>query len=693
MYNKLLLAVCLLIIAQTTFGEGEVADSTVYKTLNLGEITINSAKYNSDVFRLPAAASKLSANVIIENKIENLTDLSGVVPNFFMPDYGSKLTSPIYIRGVGTKINSPSVGVYVDNIPYLDKSAFNFDFQDIESIDVLRGPQGTLYGRNTLAGLINITTMQPKPERLTSVLVDYGSYNQLKTQISHNQPITEKLGMIVNLGRTHHDGFFTNVYLDESADELDSYSGRMKLNYDACSVFNTQLTLQYEDSKQAGYPYGLYDLDTQESEDVNYDYASGYDRKMFSSGLAMNANFGSVYISSATSYQTIDDVQIIDQDFTPASLYMVDQNQKQHMFAQEINVSSEKGKAYEWLFGGFTFSQNFDKEVYLEYGTDAPRVYNYTKTYDNSISGFAFYHQSVLNLGKFTFNGGLRFDYEKATLLYNHEVNTNGVPSHGGDADLNMDETKVLPKFSIKYDITENIAPYFTYTTGYNSGGFNSTFERDEDRSFDAENSYNYEGGIKLHCPVNNIFASVSAFYMDWRNQQVYQPVPSGRGSMLKNAAKSESKGFEAEVRYKPNPKLEVWGMYSYNKAVYVKYQRDEDTDYSGNYLPFAPRSTYNLGGKKTFTIDSNLIDKFSFQLQYQGFGKTYWHDSNNAWQDTYGLLSGRMSFQKKNITLSLWSKNIFDTDYNAYYLSSVGKNFAQPGKPARLGVALKVRF
>ena len=484
-----------------------------------------------------------------------------------------------------------------------------------------------------------------------------------------------------------------------SADELDSYSGRLKLNYDVSQSFNIRLTLQYEDSEQGGYPYALYDTETQTAGDVNYDFASGYERELFSAGMSTSADLGFAYLTSATSYQFLDDLQTIDQDFTPRSLFMVNQDQEQNMFAQELTLSSEKGSAYEWLFGGFTFRQALDKIVFVEYGEDftsprnMPSPYNYTKTYDNVTSGLAFYHQSVFNWGKVNIIAGLRADYEKATLDYQHDKEVAGNASHVGDADLEMDNFILLPKLSIKYNINENISHYVTFAKGYNSGGFNSSFEREEDRSFDPEESYNYEFGWKFHCPVNNIRAGVSAYYMDWRNQQVYQPSPSGRGSILKNAAKSESLGTEMEIRYSPNQLFESWAMFGYNKARFVDYQRNDSTDYSGNFLPYAPRFTLNFGVKKAFKMKTEYVDRLTVQLQYQGFGKTYWHESNNAWQEYYGLVSGRFTIQKSNFSLSLWADNIFDADHNAFYFTALGNSYAQAGKPARAGVTAKIRF
>ena len=112
-----------------------------------------------------------------EMNIRSVKDISTVVPNLFIPDYGSKLISSAYIRGIGSRINSPAVGLYVNNVPYLDKSAFDFDFIDIASIEVLKGPQGTLYGRNTMAGLVNIKTLSPLEKQGSKIKLSFGNYN------------------------------------------------------------------------------------------------------------------------------------------------------------------------------------------------------------------------------------------------------------------------------------------------------------------------------------------------------------------------------------------------------------------------------------------------------------------------------------------------------------------------------------
>ncbi len=664
----------------------------------LEDIEVKSPKYNRNIFEIPAAATMVPERLLENNKVVTLTDISSIVPNFFMPDYGSKLTSPVYIRGVGNRINTPSIGLYVDGIPYFEKSAFNFDFYNVEQIEVLRGPQGTLYGRNAMGGLINIISKQPGEKRKSYAAVDYGNYQQLNAQVSHNQPIGKKLATLASINVRNNDGFYTNEFNGQGVDAIESYSGRLKLAYKPTEKFHIDGTIQYEDSKQVGYPYAIFNDETNEAGDISYNRESIYDRKMLSNGLSLNYAGEDFQIKAAYSYQKLKDDQEVDQDFTPSDLYFVTQDQDLGMFSQEINILSYENETYDWLFGLFAFKQSLDKTVYFEMGEDqiAKVPYNdywYTKNYDNTNSGFAFFHQSTLKFGGFSLTAGIRADYEKATLGYVYDRSINGKLGNVESLESEMDFFEILPKVAVKYSISEYFVPYATIAKGYNSGGFNSTFEREEDRSFDPEQSWNYEAGIKAKWLQQRIYANLAFFLIDWDNQQVYQTVPSGTGSMLTNAGKSESKGVEFELKALPSKNLETWLAFGYNEAKFVEYLKNEDEDYSGNYMPYVPRFSFNIGGNYSVDVNQNWLDKIRFHLTYNGFGKHYWKEDNIAYQDYYGLLNGRVSFERKNLTLALWSKNILDSEYNSFYFRALGNSYAQIGKPATMGVNLKVVF
>lgn len=157
MKTKKIMIALMLLTTGTAWAEDFPKDSL--KIVDIEEVVvIATPKENRKLRDLPVAATVLSQDNMRANQVNSVKNLTGIVPNLFIPDYGSKLTTSIYIRGIGSRINTPSVGLYVDNIPYIDKSAFDFNYADIERIDILRGPQGTLYGRNTMGGLIKVHT-------------------------------------------------------------------------------------------------------------------------------------------------------------------------------------------------------------------------------------------------------------------------------------------------------------------------------------------------------------------------------------------------------------------------------------------------------------------------------------------------------------------------------------------------------
>ena len=687
------------ILAQDIY-EGE-PDTAKIRNLRLDEVTVRSPKYNSNVFQLPAAATMMPARIIDNYQITSLTDVSGLVPNFFMPDYGSKLTSPVYIRGIGTRINTPSVGLYVDNIPYFEKSAFNFDFFDLERIEVLRGPQGTLYGRNTMGGLVNIFTKDPSDDRHTSLKLSYGSYNQVNTSILHNQPISSDLSMMMNFNQLHNDGFYTNTFSNEEVDKLNSYSGRLKFLYTPTDRLRMQLNFSYEKSDQGGYPYATYNKETQKANPINYNHASLYNRELLSSGINIEYSGKGYRLRAVTSHQYMDDFQDIDQDFTPARLYFVEQWQNQKMIAQEVSLQSyeNENKRYEWLTGIFGFRQVLDKQVDVTFDVDLQAIQKLpgelivAKTYDNSTSGLAFFHQSTFKFGALSLIGGVRVDYEKATLDYQHYRRLMGNSTQLEDVQSSLDFLEVLPRVALQYNASDNFTPYATVAKGYNAGGFNSTFEREEDRSFKPEQSWNYEAGLKARFFSNKLFTNLAIFAIDWENQQIYQPVPSGQGSMLKNAGKSKTRGVEAEVKAVPATNFEAWATFGYNKAEFVSYIRSANLDYSGNYLPYVPEFTMSIGGNYTINLNNKLVRNVHLYAVYQGFGKHYWHEDNSAWQDYYGLLNSKVTLSRDNIELAFWGKNLLNTTYNSFYFTALNNAYAQVGKPSSMGLSLKFMF
>ena len=200
-----------------------ITDSLGNRIYNLNAITIiSNPKWDSKLFEFPGSISYLNTGNLDEMNIRSVKDISTVVPNLFIPDYGSKLISSAYIRGIGSRINSPAVGLYVNNVPYLDKSAFDFELNDIQRIEVLRGPQGTLYGRNAMGGIVNIYTLSPFDYQGTKVTMSMGNYGAAKAKVAQYSKIGENIGISLNGYYDRNDGFFINEYNGTKADKEDA---------------------------------------------------------------------------------------------------------------------------------------------------------------------------------------------------------------------------------------------------------------------------------------------------------------------------------------------------------------------------------------------------------------------------------------------------------------------------------------
>lgn len=662
------------------------------------EVVIEAFKSNNNLSQLPISATLVSEQTMKERNITNIKEINAFVPNLFIPDYGSKMTSPAYIRGIGSRINAPSVGLYIDGIPYFDRSTFDIDMNDIERIEVLRGPQGTIYGRNTMGGIINVYTKSPYKYKETNLHIGAGNYNNYSLSGSHYGNINNTLGYSIGGSVSHAGGYFTNQYTGKKAEPMDAATGRIRLSWKVTPQLYMHLTSAYEYSDQGGYPYGVYNPENNTVGKVNYNEPSSYQRNMSTNGLNIEYRTDKFKLGSMSSFQFYDGKQRIDQDFSDKDLYFVDFYQKQRMYSQEINIKSTTESNYQWQFGTFGFFQDYstDNDVHNR-ATDTHTLQNA----DSPTKGVAVYHQSVINnlLTKgLSLTLGLRYDWEETRL---HSTAASRKPDNVVKETMNQrnkdNYSQWTPKASLQYSFNNNQTIYFSASKGYKTGGFNTTAENADDRTYKSETSWNYEVGTKGSYFDRFLETEVSLFYINWRDQQVSQNQPSGAGYILRNAGKSVSKGLEVTAQINPLDVLNFQLTYGYTHATFKEYMYDiiKDIDYSGNYLPMVPRHTFSAAANYTIKMRDSFLDKIILNGQYTGLGRLYWNEDNKASQPFYGIFNAKVSFVKDKVSLDLWSKNIGNKDYVSYYfMNSLAKSpFAQAGKPFTCGVDVRLKF
>jgi len=500
------------------------SDEDTIKTYSIDEIVVTSSlKETNSLRRLPGSVTILTPQQIAAKQITSIKDISSLAPNLYIPDYGARLTSAIYIRGVGARSSGQSVGLYVDNAPYMDKSAFDFEFADIQRIEVMRGPQGTLYGRNAMGGIINIHTLSPFDYQGVKSSISYGNYGSLNAKVSGYFCAGDKLGLSVGAYFNRNDGFFTNAFDGKRIDNEKNFGGNLKLVGRLSPAFTASYSLSYDNVDQGAFPYGLYDPETNKTAQVNINDESSYTRKILNNNLLLNYSGSSILLTSATSYQFLDDDMRMDQDFSPQSIFVLNQKQKEHVFTEEISLKSLTESNYQWSIGAFGFYNRLATHAPVEFKKDGMTtifqpIFDNLKAENPSMPtilvtnetlyipgnfrtpayGVALYHQSTYN-NLFTkglsVTAGIRLDWEKQSLDYQSEAKMNlAVVTRPGAAPMDITDRydasvidehisqtfrEFLPKISLKYECTPRTFTYISAAKGYKTGGYNIQMSAD----------------------------------------------------------------------------------------------------------------------------------------------------------------------------------------------------------------------
>ena len=767
--NILLLTSCLL--ATTAFAEEiNTLPKDTTKVIDIEEVVvIASPKETGKLRELPTAVSLLSQKDMQANRINSLKNVSSLVPNFFMPDYGSRLTSAIYIRGIGSRINTPAVGLYVDNIPYIDKSAFDFNFYDIERIDILRGPQGTLYGRNTMGGLVKVHTRSPFAYQGTDVKLSYGTKsNHRSASLTHYHRWSDRFAFSAGGYYEGSDGFFRNSLNGKKIDKMEAGGGRIRSIWLPSENLKLDFTIGYDYSDEGGYPYfytGATKGNQEEYKDltgkISYNRDCGYRRGLFNTGLNIEYQGNKFIMNAVTGYQNLNDRMYLDQDFLPADIYNIEQKQRINTLSEEITFKSKKNRRWIWLAGVSGFYQWLHTEGPVTFqpegmkwlentinqgmaSSGAPvsmQLLNETMPvpgiFDTPVSGAAIFHQSTFNhllVENLSATIALRLDYEKNKIDYNSSAALDIQMKMAGKpmgkpivqaaefiGKLDDDHVQLLPKFALKYDFNKKNNIYATVSRGFRSGGYNiqmfsellqsalkqrpgaggqtGTEDIKNVVTYNPEYSWNYEAGSHLTLFNGKLQTDFAAFYMDTHDQQIAKFVPSGLGRMMVNAGSSESYGAEVSLLASVSRNLNVNANYGYTRSTFRKYDggttsSNETIDYSGNYVPFVPRHTMNVGADYSFFFDkTSWMQSLTLGLNYAGAGKIYWTEKNDVAQSFYGTLNGRISLQAKALQIDFWGRNLTDKDYTTFYFESMNRGFEQKSKPIRFGVDIRYHF
>lgn len=442
----------------------ETEDTTL-----LHEIVVTAAKESRPLREQSLSSTSLNAKELRERGIHEISDLTAVVPGLFIPQYGSAQTTAIYMRGMGSRTNTPAVGLYVDDIPWMDKSSFSTKIGEIERVEVLRGPQNTLFGRNAMGGLIRVVTKNPIDYQGTVLERSVLNHYSQAAGVTHYQRFSDKLGFTAGVAYRSDGQFFKNYYTGQKADSDRSLRAHTRLLYRPSDVVNIDFLANYELCTQDVFPYFLESVPEDDyfasrlADDIGHITSNDdntYLRHLLNIGLKAEHNWPRMTLSNVLAFQLLNDDLKMDQDFSHLSVYTLQQRQQNRMLSEEIALKNRPGawRHWEWSTGVSFYNQWAYSKAPVAFGKDGvawisdmmntnanahmPQVASGPMTmdflfsdeilnpelrfdgrYETPSRSAAIYHQSTLcdlfNAKGLDLTLGLRLEYEYAGLSYN----------------------------------------------------------------------------------------------------------------------------------------------------------------------------------------------------------------------------------------------------------------------------------
>ncbi|ACG78847.1 TonB-dependent receptor [Phenylobacterium zucineum HLK1] len=716
--------------AQSTTAEGELA-----------EIVVIARGRAESLQTVPIAVSSFDAKTIEDAGIERPADFISFTPNVSVAETQQPGTAFITIRGISQVRNGESpVAVVVDGVLQTVSNQFNTELFDLQQIEVLKGPQGALYGRNSIGGAIVVTTRAPSDEFFGRVTVGAGNGDQHKAQIGVSGPIIEGrlFGSIAGSFRSR-EGFLENVYLNKKVDFLRDTAVRGRLIFDATDALKIDYRASYNRTHSGALYFkrnnvlasGFYQFyptvrSTASNPGSPDDYGpplnSNIDgdalRKIYSTSLKVDLETSLGTLTSTSSYDEVSELTLADASpYTSAAAGTQTSNFMWFARSTELRLTSPSDQRLRYIVGGYYL--DLARKSRRANGVDTgPGIvlpgYNPANSVNPSTNNTADNNDqtSYALFGQLNFDiteqlelaGAIRYDHDKRdTLNVSHPKDAGSLPTYtpvgtpGAYREASFDAWQ--PKVTLRYKIDSGTSVYASYSKGFRSGGFNQDGVRAialrlnpnsaVTDDYKKEISTSWEAGFKARFLDRRLTLNGAVFHTRFNNAQYFVFIPEASAQIITNIDKATMKGAELDVSFRPMTGWEIYGNVGYTDAEIDKYVQLPASE--GKTMPYVPKLGYSLGTQYTYALTGDLDLIGRVDLHHKG--RQYWETLNTAGaRSAFNLVDARVSIADadRRWKLSAWTKNAFDKKYLSEF---VGGGFAYPGEPRSYGIELDYEF
>jgi len=644
-------------------------------------VTVTAQKIEEDKQKIPVSVTAVSKETIDGAGVHIVSDAAILAPNTYFTEWSARKLSIARFRGISSSPNNPGVTTYIDGVPQLNANSSSIELLDLEQIEFVRGPQSALFGRNTLGGLVNITTSKPSANRWTGALsAPFGNYGAWGVRGGVSGPLANNMSMGVSFAQLDRNGFTVNDVTGNDIDHRNGFSTKAQWLWNPSREWETRVIFTGERARDGDY--ALNDVAALRANPFHAqrDFEGSVDRDIVGTTV-LARHLGSSYtFSSTTGFLHWRTQDVTDLDYTPLPLLRRDNTERDFQFTQEVHLASPEAKpislspavGLRWQGGVFVFTQNYHQDAINNY---APFLFApFAVNQHTPLSSLDDVGVGLFGQGTFTIHDrldasvGARVDYEdkKANIQ-----NFFDPPITAGTlVDTSKTFSDVSPQGSIAYRLRPDKTIYATVGQGYKAGGFNSASPAGSE-AYGEETSVLVEAGAKTLWGKGRFSANAAYFHIDWNDLQLNVPNPTVPGQFyISNVGSAVSQGVEFELAARVAPRLDVFGAFGYTHARFSAGAISSGVDVGDNKIPNTPDYTTSAGVQYSHPFGATTLHLRGDAVFYGSF---QYNDANSLAQDAYSLFNFRVAAEHRRLTGEVAVRNAFDTRY-------IPLAFAYPG-------------
>ena len=702
MAYRFLLVSASLVIASSSFAQSQPPSVT------LPTVIVTAEKEPADVKDVPASVTAVTAQTISDSGLRAITDAVIFAPNSVFTEFTARKVSNARFRGIGSSPGNPAITTYIDGVPQLNSNSSNIELLDVNQIEFVRGPQSPLFGRNTLGGIVNVTSTRPSMSRWTgSVLAPFGNVGLKEVRGHVSGPVGGKAAIGIAAGTQRRDGYTVNALTGNDLDWRDGTFAKAQVMVLPNANWEGRFIYAHERNRDGDYALGDLDAIRATPFHVARDFEGFTNRDINSATVNLRGTGQTFSIESTTGFVKWRTEDATDLDYTPLPLATRTNDEADRQFTQEIRLASPDDAPFgltdtlllKWQAGIEYFNQAYEQDAINTLGAFvlSPQIpfpvamHSPEAQIDNAGIG-------LFARGTMTFNdsldltAGLRFDHESSDAV----LRTFFEPALPGANVVTAEQSfsDVSPQFAVRYRVTPEHNLYASAARGYKAGGYNPAALPGSE-AFGEEHAWHVEAGVKSSMAAGKVAATAAVFFIDWDDLQLNLPNPFVPGQFyIANVGGAASRGIEFDVTAKPTPTLDVFASFGYTNASFADGTTSMGVDVSGNKLPFTPDFTALLGAQLLREVTSSVNAFVRGEAVFSGAFQ--YDEANSRGQDAYSLVNVRAGARSKNLFGELFVRNAFQTRYVPI---AIPYQFAQSGfigengRPRTFGVSVGVTF